>query len=351
MPINADQKFSETHNIYPVERLIHFPLNVDPDDDLSVKGVVKRHLGGSIFDARYKIKDIIGWVKGSPTDKAIDVAIKCYDEYQYQRDIVAPYKKYFNFDVQDFVVLTGYNKFIDNDGIKRLATQDWEKISGKTPGINTKDDTTVRTISRILSGAHKDENKQEELFSNSELSNSDLADMVENKDVISAGGPIPIDCIYEGMAKSSFPCNYELKNPELFCHDPCYTSPEKDPRFKKYEIKISDNCSNRLYDKFGANEFIPMWNEYNYGLITIVNKEFLFNGGSGVLINVSGCNWAGTVGAGSYFHDRKKSEELIKLLDTNLIKSGQNVQFVVKVPLNPSGFPLDHTTIVDRFTF
>lgn len=141
------------------------------------------------------------------------------------------------------------------------------------------------------------------------------------KDVLSIGGPIPLDPLRDVMMKKDvLPCNYELEKPLEY---PPEETGISNKTYYKYEIVTNE-----------GDIFEPQWNQLNYGIITRVDKDLIFpESEKGVFFNFSGCQSLGTEGACTLFSNKKSMKSAIKQIREKVDKR-ENFQAIVSVPIN-----------------
>lgn len=339
-----DKEFVFKHGVIPVEKKLLFPITPDRKSDEPIVKAILREYGPKAI-AGAIVGGIAGGVLGSVVGAAgipvITGAIRGFSDYL--SDIQNPLKKYFDFNVRDFVGLIGCKKDLNFDtGLKDLVTAKFEIIKGMEyggPDYDTHDYDFFRIIAKVLI-SNRLEKEDEELRSKY-LYEEKFREYVETlleKDVMSIGGPIPLDPLFDKMKERAFPCNYDLVEERKFFPD---------KKFKKYPIQISE----KYLGMRERSEFEPEWNKVNFGLISRLDKKSVFDKGSGVFVNVSGCNWQGTAGASSYLCEKEKLDMLVQYIKDNKALD-KSFQVVVETPLTEQGVPeTEKTKLIDIFTF
>jgi len=293
-----------------MKKRIDFPLIKNKIGEI-VPGIIGGAIGGLIegnpvagiagFGAGYISKDVFR----ISTSKA--------------KDLMNPFRRYFDFHTNDFVLMRGYKKDIN----RQLVTMGFAPIS-KIPEAKAEIDRNDREISEKLAstiGLYKDQR----LYDADELreKEDEFMEHILGKDILSVGGPIPLDPLYNIMIKKDvLPCNYELENPLIF---PPEETGMPDKTLYKYEIVTKE-----------GDIFEPKWNELNFGIITRVDKElikeFLPESGKGVLLNFSGCQWFGTKGACTLFLNKGRMRYAIEQIRKEIGKK-ENFQAIISVPI------------------
>ncbi len=290
-----------------MKKEILYPLIKDIKGSI-VSGIIGG--AGSGLATAEPVAGIIGFVLGFMAEKVSRISI------DKVHDIQNPFRKYFDFHTDDFVLMRGYKK----DKNKQLVTMNFDpivKIPWAKPEIDRNDREISEKIASMI-GLYEyqklyDQNKLEK-------KENDFMNFILKKDILSVGGPIPIDPLYEVMIKKDvLPCNYELKKPLIYSSDETGI-PNK--TIYKYEIVTPK----------GILE--PKWNELNYGIITCVDKKLIFpESEKGILINFSGCQWFGTYGACNLFLEKEKMENTIRQIAENVGKI-ENFQAIISVPID-----------------
>ena len=207
------------------------------------------------------------------------------------RAMFHPFHTQFGFHPDDFVLCVGYRK----NHRKELVTQSFDsivKVAEAKPEFPAND----KFLADLLTKGMGKWKGQKVLYDYEHLSQNrtEFMEKMLKKDILSVGGPIPIDPLYEAMIdRDRLPCNYKLKD---FKTDDIYSTDSTqmpDKVLPKYPI-IIEGREEPLY---------PKWNELNWGMITCVDKRLVFEERKwgkveGLLFNVSGCQWFGTHGAG-----------------------------------------------------
>ena len=320
-------EFIRKHAVVPIEKRLGFPIILDRESKKPiVKAVFEEYgytaIAGAVIGAI--TEGIVGSVAGVLGVPLLAKTIKGFVDYT--RDVLHPLRKYFDFDVGNFVGLIGCKKDLDfSTGLKRAVDAKFNPIEGMEyggPDYDTPDFNYFRLALRPITGLGK---KDEMLLSRGAYDKDprEYTDKLWEKDILSVGGPIPIDPLFVKMKEKVLYCNFDLINEYKFFPD---------KPWKKYPIRTRD-----------GREFMPEWNSFNLGLITKVDKKVVLEGGSGVFINIAGCNWQGTAGATSYFYQKEKLDLLLKHLEDNKALD-KNFQVIVKVPLTEQGQPMLYKT-------
>jgi len=352
-----DREFLHRHGVFPIGKKLLYLIIPDREPKEPIVKAILRDYGLTAIAAAGSVgiastvtgddiskKIIIGTVVVATAAPLIVRSIKGFRDYK--SDIQNPLKKYFDFNVRDFVGLTGCEKDLDfKTGEKRLIRKladRWVPIEGmqyEGPSYGKQDYCEFRKITRALISNRLEEGDEELVPKHSyeEEYREYISKMLE-KDVISVGGPISLDPLFDKMKGKDFPCNYDLIKEHKFFLDKV---------FKKYPLQVSE----KYLGTHTRNEFEPEWNKTNFGLISKVEKKLVFDKGSGVFVNASGCNWQGTAGASSYFYEKEKLKILVKYIEDNKALD-KNFQVVVETPLTEQGVPItDKTKLLDIFTW
>ena len=243
------------------------------------------------------------------------------------RAIAHPLYEQFDFRPYDFVLLLGYKKNYK----KELVTRRFDpivKVAEAKPECSEND----KALADLLTKAMGKLEGQKTLYDTEHLvrEQSEFIERMLQKDILSVGGPIPIDPIYEAMIeRDHLPCNYKLRD---FKSEDIY-SPEltgmPDKILPKYPV-IIPRTEEPLY---------PKWNELNWGIITCVDKRLIFEERKwgkvkGLFFNVSGCQWFGTRGSGLQLLEKDGVRTLADYVKQE-IGTSKNFQVIMKVTINP----------------
>ena len=326
------EPFFERHEYARMKNEIDFPLVEDPAGVLVpafVSATIATAMSGNpVAGIAIFTGVVVGSIAVPPARKGI----------RKIRAIRTPFHKRFDFHPDDFVIITGFKK----SESKTLVDPNFKPIkeAGALPQVDEKDKNLSEEFADALGLYAK-----QTLYSREHLEEKEdeFMTMLLDKDILAVGGPIPIDPLYEVMIeKAVLPCNYELKNPLI--HLPSETGIQ-DKTYPKYEIVI----------KGREEPLIPEWNNVDWGLITCVEKNIIFEKGKygkgkGLFFNISGCHGFGTKGAGLLLLDK---EWLVRLADQVEKRIGKckNFQAIVKVPINPKtkGVVKPNLDVVDAY--
>jgi len=298
----------ERHNFVYMNKKIDYPLIKNEVGDIArgfVAGVITGAVTGTAVAG---IAGAVGGYIGKGATNRIESIAK---------DLMNPFRKHIGFHTNDFVLMRGYKKNIDGD----FSTAKFELIH-EIPGAKREIDSNDRLISEKLASTIG-------LYSGQKLYDQDILnenedDFMNNilrKDVLSIGGPIPLDPLRDVMIKKNvLPCNYELEKPLEYLPEETGIS---DKTYYKYEI-VTDE----------GDIFEPQWNQLNYGIITQVDKDLIFpESDKGVFFNFSGCQSFGTEGACALFSNKESMKSTIKQIREKVDKR-ENFQAIVSVPIN-----------------
>lgn len=243
------------------------------------------------------------------------------------RAMFHPFHRRFGFHPDDFVLLLGYKK----NYRKELITQKFDpivEVAEARPDFSENDkmltDLLIKGMGRwkgqkvLYDKEHLDKNK------------SEFIEKMLQKDVLSVGGPIPIDPLYEAMIeKDRLPCNYKLKDFNSEDIYPPELTGMRDKVLPKYPVIVAGR-QEPLY---------PKWNELNWGIITCVDKRLILEERKwgkvkGLFFNISGCQWFGTHGAGFQLLQKGGVKIVADYVESE-IGISKNFQVIVKVAINP----------------
>ena len=298
----------ERHNFVYMKKKIDFPLIKNKVGDI-VPGIIAGAAGDLVTGT--PVAGIAGFVAGYISKGAISISTSKV------KDLINQFRRLFGFNKNDFVLMIGYRKDIN----KQLVTMEFEPIV-RVPEAKAEIDRNDREISEKLAstiGLYKDQ----KLYDQDELNEKedDFMNDILRKDVLSVGGPIPLDPLYDVMIqKDVLPCNYELKKPLIY---PPEETGISDKTFYKYEIVTNE-----------GDIFEPQWNQLNYGIITRVDKDLILHeSDKGVFFNFSGCQWFGTKGTCTLFLNKGSIKSTIKQIRKEIGKK-ENFQAIVSVPID-----------------
>jgi len=266
----------ERHNFVYMNKKIDFPIIKNNVGNI-VPGIVASAIGG--LATGNPVAGIAGFAAGYISEDVIRISTSKV------KDLINPFRRHLGFHTNDFVLMRGYRKDIK----KQLVTMEFEPIA-KIPEAKAEIDRNDREISEKLAstiGLYKDQKFYDQDKLNEK--EGDFMDGILRKDVLSVGGPIPLDPLYNVMImKDVLPCNYELERPLEY-------TPEEtgilNKTYYKYEIVSNE-----------GDIFEPQWNKLNYGIITRVDKDLIFpESEKGIFLNFSGCQSFGTEGTCTLF--------------------------------------------------
>lgn len=298
----------ERHNFVYMNKKIDFPLIKDKVGGI-VPGIITSAAGGLVTGD--PVAGIAGFVAGDISKDVIRISTS------KGKDLINPFRRHLGFHTNDFVLMRGYKK----DKNKQLVTMGFEPIA-MVPEAKVEIDRNDREISEKLAstiGLYQDQ----KFFDQDELNEKegDFMNGILRKDVLSVGGPIPLDPLYNVMInKDVLPCNYELEKPLIY---PPEETGISDKTFYKYEIVTNE-----------GDIFEPQWNKLNYGIITRVDKDLILpESEKGVLFNFSGCQWLGTEGTCTLFLNKEMMKNAINQI-TKEVGKKENFQAIVSVPID-----------------
>jgi hypothetical protein len=243
------------------------------------------------------------------------------------RAIFNPFHRKFGFHPDDFVLLHGYRKNYKGE----LVTERFEEIV-KVPEAKPMPGENGKVLADLLLGALGKFEGQKVIYGQEYLdANEDrFMEKVRQKDVLCVGGPIPNDPLRDAMAEMDrLPANYKLRGFTTDDIHPPKQTRRPDIVLPKYPIVIKGK-EETLY---------PEWDELDWGMITCVDKQIIFEEkewgkAQGLFFNVSGCHWFGTHAAGTQLLAPKRVKALAAYVESK-IGACKNFQVIFKVNINP----------------
>lgn len=292
-----------------MKKKIDYPLVKNKVGEI-VLGIISAGVAGGLVTGN-PVAGIAGFGAGYISKDVIRISTS------KTKDLINPFRRHFGFHTNDFILMRGYKK----DKNKQLVTMEFEPIA-RVPEAKAEIDRNDREISEKLAstiGLYKDQ----KLYDQDELNEKedDFMNDILRKDVLSVGGPIPLDPLYDVMVKKDvLPCNYELEKPLIY---PPEETGKADETIYKYEIVTNK-----------GDIFEPQWNQLNFGIITRVDKDLILpKSEKGVLFNFSGCQWFGTKGICTLFLNKGSMKSAIKQIGKEIGKK-ENFQAIVSVPID-----------------
>ena len=239
---------------------------------------------------------------------AIRTLYKSYKNYQYSKE-KEQWKDILGIDLDNHVAFRGFKK----DIVGNLVTNNFQ--STQKPIDDTNDYISLKILENSICGG----NTVKEILTGDykkELDKITYNDAMNFNDMICVGGPIPLDFFKKTMdsnGKQALPCSYNISNAKPFSgHN----------NINQYEIITSK-----------GEEFTPIFNKKNYGLITCIDKKLIFDGDiDGKLLNISGCQGVGTQGALKYFASSNGRKHILNKIKANNEK--ESFQLIVEVDLD-----------------
>ncbi len=243
------------------------------------------------------------------------------------RLISNPLYQKFGFHPDDFVLLQGYRKNYKRE----LVTAKFEEIV-RVPEAKPEFVAPDKILADLLTGALGKFEGQKVIYGEEyfEPHKDQFVEGMLKKDILCVGGPIsndPLRDVMEQMAR--LPCNYKLKNlTKDDFHNPEETG-SQDITLPKYPIMI----------KGKEEPLSPKWNMLDWGMITCVDKQVIFEESvwgevKGLFFNVSGCHWFGTHASGKQLLKPKGVTALGDYVEGK-ISTRKNFQVVFEVKISP----------------
>lgn len=323
------EEFLRRHSLVLMDKTINYPV-INNKSGKTLAGITPAVVGsaagafvGAHINSSYPVSGINATVMGAAVGAAVGEAVgKVVTDLSLNINdrLRNPFRKALGFSTNNFILMRGHKK--DKDG--QLVNMDFELVTSNAKSVPEIDTNDCR-VSNQLAGAIG-------LYRNQILYDShhliDYGDTfinaIETKDILSIGGPIPLDPVRKLMRnKDILPCNYELDDPKKYM--PEETGLEG-KIYNKYEIKVE-----------GRDElFEPKWNRLNYGMITRIDKGSVpdFTGDKGIFINFSGCQWFGTEGVCNLFLNNSMTEKTIDGIKRFGVDTKKNFQAIVRVPVD-----------------
>jgi len=187
--------------------------------------------------------------------------------------------------------------------------------------VHPQDKETGEILAKAISGIAQ----QYPPYSRDELvltaKGEEFLNKLYKRDVLSVGGPVLLDPLYEPMKNKGLPCSYEIEKPLAY-------PLEQTGGNLRYRYE--------LVRRSKQEPLIPEWNQLNWGLITCMEKSIIFpkEAKGGLFFNISGCNWFGSRGVALFLYQRGNLRKLKEAVERKIGKS-KNYQAVLRVPIDP----------------